>query len=804
MDRPRKLVVFSDGTGNSAAKLNKTNVWRAYQALDLAPGSAQIAFYDDGVGNSTFRPLALLGGAIGLGLARNVKEIYSFLCRNYRPGDEICAFGFSRGSFTIRILVSLIKSQGLILDSRNDVDLARRVATAYRRYRANYHTVFHIEAVPRWTRDACLALFDAVFRRSLAPPPDPEAIKRISVRFLGLWDTVDAYGLPIEEMTRAWDNFIWPLSMRDHILWGNVRKACHALALDDERNVFHPLLWNEEYEPQDAAHTDQERITQVWFAGAHANVGGGYPNDALAMVPLLWMIGEAEKAGLVFVPQVIAGYRALADTKGPIYDPRSGSGSFYRYNPRLVERLCRDRKMIASLPDAFRYAHHRMRSGRAAPDMANKGVLIRRPKLHHSVFERLLGGVDRYAPIVLPFDYGVVRPGGGITASFAEDHDRIGVRRHWQEQVWNVVWLRRIVYYATITIVIALLVLPFLAEAQKAVQPNALFPLLTFGQSFLPGFASTWTDYLLARPGAAFKVLAAFGLLLYASALLKRAISGKMHIAWRRLLFGEGAGLPSPGCLSRAVTAIRKHPVYHWFFYDFLKKGVAQLLAVSLFAALAVMATSRVWYVMGDSYGAYCLPLEESREVPLDSDEPVVISRAFRAQDACFNTGLLVSREFRYQVELTVAGNTALKDGSYYAFLDRGLATYSDFPTTGSRGLFSPDLLVGQPDFLFALASPLKRVWSARYMKPIARISASRGEEHVLEPVGPSRNRNRIVAEFTAGRSGPLFLYLNDAILFAPCAGSFGCFYGNNAGDIRVRVRAVTSTQFPPDVKTVY
>lgn len=93
-DPPKVIVVLSDGTGNSAAKLFKTNVWRLYQALDLEPLTPaqaargivrQVAYYDDGVGTSSFKPLALLGGAFGWGLKRNVLDLYMFLCRNYRP-----------------------------------------------------------------------------------------------------------------------------------------------------------------------------------------------------------------------------------------------------------------------------------------------------------------------------------------------------------------------------------------------------------------------------------------------------------------------------------------------------------------------------------------------------------------------------------------------------------------------------------------------------------------------------------------------------------------------------------------------
>jgi hypothetical protein len=111
---PKNIILLSDGTGNAAGKLLKTNVWRLYESLDLRDPSVQIACYDDGVGTSSFKPLALIGGGFGYGLKRNVLRLYRFLCEHYDPGDRIYAFGFSRGAFTIRVLVGLISTQGII------------------------------------------------------------------------------------------------------------------------------------------------------------------------------------------------------------------------------------------------------------------------------------------------------------------------------------------------------------------------------------------------------------------------------------------------------------------------------------------------------------------------------------------------------------------------------------------------------------------------------------------------------------------------------------------------------------------
>src|SRR5262245_6661778 len=116
---PKNVVLLSDGTGNAASKVWRSNVWRIFEALDLRSPN-QVASYDDGVGTSSFKPLAILGGAFGWGLKRNVLDLYTFLCRNYEPGAQIYAFGFSRGAFTIRVLLGLVAHQGLVRHSLND------------------------------------------------------------------------------------------------------------------------------------------------------------------------------------------------------------------------------------------------------------------------------------------------------------------------------------------------------------------------------------------------------------------------------------------------------------------------------------------------------------------------------------------------------------------------------------------------------------------------------------------------------------------------------------------------------------
>ena len=117
---PKRIVVCSDGTGNTAVKARRTNVFKVFEAVDLhghrlnPERTPQVAIYDDGVGTEDFKPLKILGGAFGWGLSRNVKDLYRELARIDDPGDEIFMFGFSRGALTVRTLAGFISTCGLI------------------------------------------------------------------------------------------------------------------------------------------------------------------------------------------------------------------------------------------------------------------------------------------------------------------------------------------------------------------------------------------------------------------------------------------------------------------------------------------------------------------------------------------------------------------------------------------------------------------------------------------------------------------------------------------------------------------
>jgi uncharacterized protein (DUF2235 family) len=171
----KRIILLSDGTGNAAGKVWRTNVWRLFQSLELK-GSNQIAIYDDGVGTSSFKPLAILGGVFGWGLKRNVLNLYKFLCRNYQPADEIYAFGFSRGAFTIRVVVGLVLNQGLV-HFANEAELDKKARAAFRAYRHDKYPVWNLQYPFRLIQ----FWMDKRFYKSCETPIN-------SIEFVGVWD----------------------------------------------------------------------------------------------------------------------------------------------------------------------------------------------------------------------------------------------------------------------------------------------------------------------------------------------------------------------------------------------------------------------------------------------------------------------------------------------------------------------------------------------------------------------------------------------------------------------------------------
>lgn len=483
----RNLIVLSDGTGNSASKASKTNVWRLYEAIDLTDGD-QIAVFGDGVGTSSVKFLRILGLALGIGVKRNVLNLYKFLCRNYRDDDRIWAFGFSRGAFTIRVLVGLIFHEGLVAWT-TEAELDRNARAAYRAYRRKaFYTRLPWVVALRFVRDKLVLTWNAMTDRRSYPEIQEQTTalgrKQINVYFVGVWDTVAAYGLPIDELTQAVDKWVWPLTFAQTGLLTNVEHARHALSLDDDRRTFHPIPWDETAEENLVKNGDVEagRLRQVWFAGAHASVGGGYPDDGLSLVALNWMIREAAEKELRFAPSVVAEFGALASPTGRIYDPRSGLGALWRYQPRDAKKLL---------------DHPPGRDQRAATQVVGGGNT---PLVHGSVMTRIVSGTEGYAPISLPEKIEVLppygppvpfckaavkealaqdRPGGKALPREALENQRLVLRNTLTavtevggvpqrqdrfELVLDTVWWRRVIYFASLGLAVTAAAFPLLAD----------------------------------------------------------------------------------------------------------------------------------------------------------------------------------------------------------------------------------------------------------------------------------------------------------------------------------------------------
>ncbi len=734
----KKIVLLSDGTGNSSAKLMKTNVWRMYEAIDLTQGD-QIACYDNGVGTSSFAPFAVLGGALGWGLKRNVRHLYTYACSHYvpgagaRPADVLYGFGFSRGAFTMRVLMGMIASQGLITGVRGR-ELDRLAKWAYREYRRQFNATRGLVTPLRFLRDRLLRGWERLLGRT----PYSAAVRvQPQVAFLGLWDTVDAYGLPIDEMTRGWDQWVWPLSMCERTLPANIAKVCHALALDDERHTFHPVLLDERAQAA-VEHTDQEAVTQVWFAGVHSNVGGGYPDDSLAHVSLLWMADEAVKQRLRLHDHVRQLWLARADANGPAADSRHGLGAYYRYNPRRLQQLTDDRFADIS---------------------------IARPKIHQSVFDRITAARDDYAPIVLPERYDVVTTSGAIVGNGSNPYEhptQSASRCVEQERVWYQVWLRRVVYFTTVGVTAVIVGAPLVLEEQSLGdldrRSGSITDVVHLLGAFLPEMLQPIAVYWEGHPTIFAALLVSLVVLFSMSTYLQRSIGDGMRRLWDDILRRGAAPVDPCPVPTDVVYRLRSHPVYRGtttLLSRHVFPLVFGLIALGAVALVVVGTANRARFSLMSAAGITCpAAVERTRDswnrIPFDPT------------NICQSTGVRLAAGRTYDVTIALPAGWA--DAGHPA----GLA--------GVDGTAYPLGYIG--------ALPFRRVLRKPWFVPVARIGRHSPEYHVLTGG---------VTEITPRRTGDLYLFVNDAVGIPPWT---DYFYRNNLGG-----QAVVSVRERPSAK---
>lgn len=276
----------------------ETNAGLSYRLLSEL-GAGVSVYYEAGVQWDSWRQT--LDVMMGRGINRQIRRAYGYLASRYRPGDKIFLMGYSRGAFAVRSLAGVIDRVGLL---RPDCATERNVRMAYR----------HYELTP-----------DSQAASDFAQLHCHETVE---IEMIGVWDTVKALGARVP--------FLWRFTERRHAFHNHqlspiVRHGFHALALDETRQVFEPEMWI-------CPHDGRTRVEQVWFRGAHSDVGGQLVGiDAarpLANVSLVWMLERVERCGLV-LPETWR-TRFPVDATAPMVGTWRGLGKYFLLRRKRV------------------------------------------------------------------------------------------------------------------------------------------------------------------------------------------------------------------------------------------------------------------------------------------------------------------------------------------------------------------------------------------------------------------------------------------------------------------------------------
>jgi len=320
----KNIVVCCDGTSNEYGDRN-TNVLKLFSLLPKGKPE-QVTFYDPGVGTfsapaALTRPsravTKLFGLAFGYGITANIGDAYRFLMETYEPEDHVYIFGFSRGAYTARAVAAMLHKCGL-LERRNDNLLPYALK------------IFKHDRRPH--------IYNG-FKRTFS--------RKCEVHFLGVWDTVSSVGWIYDPLTLQF-------TMNNPI----VKNVRHAIAIDERRCFYRQNLWGEGDDGQD--------VKQVWFAGAHCDVGGGYSEaeSGPSQISLDWMIEEALQKGLVIdqdersrvVPPRPTkkpedeGYCAAPDASAPLHTSLKGPWWIAELIPKRYKDPRRDFKPSWRIP----------------------------------------------------------------------------------------------------------------------------------------------------------------------------------------------------------------------------------------------------------------------------------------------------------------------------------------------------------------------------------------------------------------------------------------------------------------------
>ncbi|MFS4438536.1 DUF2235 domain-containing protein [Paracoccaceae bacterium GXU_MW_L88] len=301
---PRNHVILIDGTMSRLDEGRETNIGLLYKLLQGAGfAREQTLFYHPGIQGGGIRKL--IDVLAGVGINGAIRAAYGALAMRYRPGDRIYLFGYSRGAYAVRSLAGMIGEVGLL---KPRFATARHVSAAYRHYEQGTPAPRRL----RFTRAYCHL--------------------NVPVTFIGVWDTVKALGLPYPILSR-----VAPMAteFHNHRLGHHITHARQALALDETRRAYKPVLWRPDG-------SWPGRLEQRWFPGAHSDVGGHFPSFGrarpLGNVSLNWMLEEAQAAEMI-LPE---GWRDRfpADPTAPMRGDRRGNAMLFLIRvPREVGRF---------------------------------------------------------------------------------------------------------------------------------------------------------------------------------------------------------------------------------------------------------------------------------------------------------------------------------------------------------------------------------------------------------------------------------------------------------------------------------
>jgi len=357
----KNIVICCDGTNNEVHG-NQTNVLRLFRML--VREDRQATYYDSGIGTqadpTAHRPVRRriykkLDAAVGLGVRDNVLDAYRYLMNHYVAGDQIYLFGFSRGAYTVRALAAMLKRCGLLRPEHGNL--------------AAYAWAVFTDADgvgDEKSKFAGAARIKKVFARE------------VGVHMIGVWDTVSSFGW-------IWDPQMIPNTAKtDEIIY--VR---HALAIDERRAYFRPNHFR-----LPAGHDE----LSVWFAGVHADVGGGYSEDegGLSKLSLEWMMGEAVYLGLLIDQDSAEEQLKRIDD----VDGHPELGMMHDESKRFGWRA------LGMLPKRV-FSRDAEKMTWRWPNQAKKRVIEEEAKIHESVQKRMAHSELNYRP-ELPEKYSVI------------------------------------------------------------------------------------------------------------------------------------------------------------------------------------------------------------------------------------------------------------------------------------------------------------------------------------------------------------------------------------------------------------